>query len=88
MHGTSVAVPIWASILTLINEERLAANKSTVGFVHQVLYDHPEVFTDITRGSNPGCGSKGFEATEGWDPVTGLGTPIFPKLLELFMSLP
>jgi tripeptidyl-peptidase-1 len=37
MHGTSVAVPIWASILTLINEERLAAGKSTVGFVHQVL---------------------------------------------------
>jgi tripeptidyl-peptidase-1 len=37
MHGTSVATPIWASILTLINEERLAAGKSTVGFVQQVL---------------------------------------------------
>lgn len=37
LSGTSVAVPIWASILTLINEERLAAGKSTVGFVHQVL---------------------------------------------------
>jgi tripeptidyl-peptidase-1 len=37
MHGTSVATPVWASILTLINEERLAAGKSTVGFVQQVL---------------------------------------------------
>jgi tripeptidyl-peptidase-1 len=37
MHGTSVAAPIWASILTLINEERLAVGKRPVGFVHQVL---------------------------------------------------
>jgi tripeptidyl-peptidase-1 len=37
MHGTSASTPVWASILTLINEERLAAGKSTVGFVHQVL---------------------------------------------------
>jgi tripeptidyl-peptidase-1 len=37
MHGTSASTPVWASILTLINEERLAAGRSTVGFVHQVL---------------------------------------------------
>jgi len=24
----------------------------------------------------------------GWDPVTGLGTPNYPKMLKLFMSLP
>ena len=23
-----------------------------------------------------------------WDPVTGLGTPNYPKMLDLFMSLP
>ncbi|KAB5582238.1 peptidase S8/S53 domain-containing protein [Coniochaeta sp. 2T2.1] len=88
LGGTSVAVPIWASILTLINEERLARGKGTVGFVHQVLYDHPEVFTDITKGSNPGCGSGGFQVRKGWDPVTGLGSPVYPKLLKLFLSLP
>ncbi|KAK4663786.1 uncharacterized protein QC763_502840 [Podospora pseudopauciseta] len=88
MSGTSVAVPVWASILTLINEERLVRGKRPVGFIHQVLYDHPEVFTDITSGSNPGCGSNGFPVKEGWDPVTGLGTPIYPKLLKLFLSLP
>jgi tripeptidyl-peptidase-1 len=37
LSGTSVAVPIWASMLNLINEERLARGKRTVGFVHQVL---------------------------------------------------
>jgi hypothetical protein len=36
-------------------------------------YAHPEVFTDITTGSNPGCGGDGFKVKEGWDPVTGLG---------------
>ncbi|KAK0625070.1 Pro-kumamolisin, activation domain-containing protein [Bombardia bombarda] len=86
--GTSVAVPIWASVLTLVNEERLAMGKGVVGFVQPVLYQHPEVFNDITKGSNPGCGSAGFQVKEGWDPVTGLGTPIYPKLVELFKSLP
>ncbi len=26
--------------------------------------------------------------TLGWDPSTGLGTPNYPKMLELFLSLP
>jgi tripeptidyl-peptidase-1 len=43
---------------------------------------------DVTAGFNQGCGTQGFEAVEGWDPLTGLGTPVFPKMLEVFMSLP
>ncbi|CAK7204234.1 hypothetical protein SEUCBS139899_006989 [Sporothrix eucalyptigena] len=86
--GTSLAAPVWASVLTLINEARLAQGKSTVGFVNPVLYKHSEVFNDITSGSNPGCGTSGFPAAEGWDPVTGLGSPNYPKLLALFKSLP
>jgi tripeptidyl-peptidase-1 len=35
--GTSASCPLFGSILNMINEERLAAGKSTVGFVHQVL---------------------------------------------------
>lgn len=37
-YGTSIAAPIWASILTLINAERTAVGKGPVGFVHPVLY--------------------------------------------------
>ncbi|TVY36143.1 Tripeptidyl-peptidase [Lachnellula occidentalis] len=85
--GTSASAPIFASILTLINEERLAAGKSTIGFVNPTLYAHPEAFHDITVGSNPGCNTTGFAAAKGWDPVSGLGTPIYPSLLEVFMSL-
>jgi tripeptidyl-peptidase-1 len=29
-----------------------------------------------------------WNATEGWDPVTGLGTPNFEKLKQLVLSLP
>ncbi|KAH8879787.1 subtilisin-like protein [Thozetella sp. PMI_491] len=88
--GTSVSAPIWGAILTLINEERLAAGKSTLGFVHPLLYAHPEVFHDITTGSNPGCNltySNGFPAAKGWDPVSGLGSPIYPKLRKALVDV-
>lgn len=45
-------------------------------------------FNDVTSGNNPGCGSQGFAAAPGWDPVTGLGTPSFMKLLIRWLVLP
>ncbi|KAK9412956.1 putative Peptidase S53 domain-containing protein [Seiridium unicorne] len=86
--GTSASTPIFAGIINRINDERLAIGKSPVGFINPVLYEHPEVLNDITNGTNPGCGTDGFSAVPGWDPVTGLGTPNYPKMLELFLSLP
>ncbi|CAG8978104.1 hypothetical protein HYALB_00000777 [Hymenoscyphus albidus] len=85
--GTSLSAPVWGAVLTLINEKRIEAGKSTVGFIHPVLYQHPEVFTDITSGNNRGCGTPGFLADKGWDPVTGLGSPNFPLLLDLLMGI-
>jgi tripeptidyl-peptidase-1 len=38
--------------------------------------------------ADPNCGSPGFQASKGWDPVTGLGTPNYPKMLEYFLGLP
>ncbi|KAH9213779.1 peptidase S8/S53 domain-containing protein [Leptodontidium sp. 2 PMI_412] len=86
--GTSASAPVFGAVLTLINEARLNAGKKPVGFVNPVVYAHPEVMNDITQGSNPGCGTNGFNATLGWDPVTGLGSPNFEKMLKLYMSLP
>ncbi|KUJ23903.1 putative alkaline serine protease AorO [Mollisia scopiformis] len=86
--GTSASAPIFASIISLINEKRLAAGKTTVGFINPTLYKNPHAFTDITTGSNPGCNTNGFSAVKDWDPVTGLGTPKFSKLLDVFMALP
>ena len=86
--GTSLAAPLWASIITLINDQRSAQGKGPVGFVNAVLYDNPWALFDIVKGNNPGCNTEGFHAVPGWDPATGLGTPNFPALLELFLSLP
>lgn len=86
--GTSAASPIFASIVNRIVEERIRAGKGPVGFINPVLYNNPYILNDITNGSNPGCGSAGFSAVKGWDPVTGLGTPNYPKMLDLWLSLP
>jgi tripeptidyl-peptidase I len=46
--GTSASAPIFASIVTLLNEERLAQGKKPIGFLNPTLYKHPEMFNDIT----------------------------------------
>jgi tripeptidyl-peptidase I len=87
-YGTSLAAPLWASVLTLINQERYSVGKGPVGFINPALYANAQTLTDIKNGSNANCGSSGFSAVEGWDPVTGLGTPSYPALLDLWLSLP
>lgn len=62
--GTSASAPAFAAILTRINEVRLIAGKSTVGFVNPMLYANPGYLHDITTGSNPGCGTDGFAVTK------------------------
>ncbi|KAI0630312.1 subtilisin-like protein [Trametes polyzona] len=88
--GTSASAPIFAAMLTAVNDARIAAGKSPVGWINPMIYSHffTGVWNDITNGSNPGCGTDGFPAAPGWDPVTGLGTPNFPRMLAAFMALP
>ncbi|KAI1331465.1 subtilisin-like protein [Xylariaceae sp. FL0255] len=88
VFGTSCAAPTIAALLGLINGERLKVGKKSVGFINPTLYKNPQILNDVTLGGNPGCGTYGFNAEPGWDPATGLGTPNFPKMLELFLSLP
>ncbi|HET9092606.1 MAG TPA: hypothetical protein VFN50_09355, partial [Acidimicrobiales bacterium] len=40
-------------------------------------------FNDVVAGNNTqtGSGIPGYPATTGWDPVTGLGTPIAANLV-------
>ena len=85
--GTSASAPIFASIINLLNEERLAKGKGPIGFLNPTIYKHPEMFNDITIGGNPGCNTQGFPASPEWDPVTGYGTPKYEKMREVFMAL-
>ncbi|KAK6509682.1 hypothetical protein TWF481_004413 [Arthrobotrys musiformis] len=83
--GTSASAPIWAAMLTRVNEERLRRNLTTVGFVQPALYQNAALFNDITVGSNPGgCSKTGFPTATGWDSVTGLGSITLPKLFTIF----
>ncbi|CAF0846905.1 unnamed protein product [Adineta steineri] len=88
VYGTSASSPVFASVVAQINDARLAAGKKTVGFINTALYKSNGVMNDITSGTNPGCGTQGFTAVLGWDPVTGLGTPNFQKMRVYFLSLP
>ncbi|KAH8993092.1 hypothetical protein EDB86DRAFT_3045606 [Lactarius hatsudake] len=65
------------------------ATVTPLGFLNPWLYGVglPGI-NDIISGSNPGCGTDGFSAAVGWDPVTGLGTPDFLNLLAPLDSYP
>lgn len=70
VSGTSASSPTFASVIALINDELIAAGKSPLGFLNPWLYSTAsDALNDITEGDNPGCGTDGFSATTGWDPV-------------------
>ena len=86
VDGTSCSSPLFASVLTILNEHQVSKNKPKLGFANPVLYqmvrDNKDIFKDITTGNNActeymccSTNNSGFQATHGWDAVTGLGTP-------------
>ena len=84
MAGTSASVPTVAAIISNLNDYLLSQGKAPLGFLNPWLYKKASAaLNDITSGSNPGCGTKGFSAAQGWDAVTGLGTPDFENLKAL-----
>lgn len=87
IYGTSASAPVVGAMFTLINAKRAEKGKKPIGFVNPTLYANPGMFNDITFGNNPGCKTNGFSAVSGWDPVTGLGTPKFTKMMNVFASL-
>ncbi|KAJ7848197.1 peptidase S8/S53 domain-containing protein [Mycena leptocephala] len=78
---------IFASMIALLTNERIAAKKPGLGFLNPLLYANPGAFNDMKTGNNPGCNMPGFNATSGWDPVTGFGSPSFPKLQKILSKL-
>ncbi len=72
--GTSLAAPMWAGVLAIVNQGRTLAGRPTMDGGTQLLpaiYGLPSSdFNDITTGSN------GYSATPGYDLATGRGTPI------------
>jgi kumamolisin len=73
--GTSAAAPLWAGLIARMGQ----AVGGPVGFLNPQIYRtriRAEGFRDITEGSRHGRGADGpYQATSGWNPCTGLGTP-------------
>jgi kumamolisin len=77
--GTSAVAPLWAGLIALSN----AQNKRSAGFINPQIYaaKAKSAFNDIASGNN-----GAFTAAVGWDPCTGLGSPIGTKLIALLGS--
>lgn len=79
LGGTSIATPMWAGIIATMDQY---FNRS-MGVVNPLFYKISETkyytntFTQITSGSN-----YGYNAGSGWNPVTGLGTPLVSNLIN------
>lgn len=74
--GTSLASPLFASMLAMINAQRVANNSGLIGFPLPAFYANTQLFRDVTKGNNNKDGNNGtatWPATLGWDPATGLG---------------
>jgi tripeptidyl-peptidase-1 len=96
--GTSASAPTFAAVVALLNNARIAAGKPSLGFLNPWIYSQGyKGLNDITTGGSTGCTGRdmysglptpyvpyaSWNATEGWDPVTGYGTPDFGKLVKL-----
>lgn len=88
--GTSASAPVFAAMVSKINDERLKVGKSPVGFINPVLYGPGRsALRQVVTGTNRGCGvENAFPAADAWDAVTGLGTPDYEKLLAVYLALP
>jgi len=84
--GTSASAPTFSAIVSILNDYRLNAGKTTLGFVNPLFYNlaatNNGAFYDITIGDNKeGCGTScapkinGFLCAPAWDAVSGYGTP-------------
>ncbi|GAM82663.1 hypothetical protein ANO11243_006450 [Dothideomycetidae sp. 11243] len=101
ISGTSASAPTFAGIIGLLNGALLSNGQPGLGWLNPWLYSEGyQALTDIVNGGSVGCTGKdqysglaspfvqgaGWNATQGWDPVTGLGTPLFDQLLSLVIQ--
>ena len=89
--GTSASAPTFAAIIGLINDQLVAKGEKPMGFLNPFIYSNPQAFADVTIGNNKvGRGGAllpyGWNCTKGWDPVTGMGTPVYPELVKAAMK--
>ncbi|HEY8747446.1 MAG TPA: hypothetical protein VIM11_05710 [Tepidisphaeraceae bacterium] len=85
--GTSLATPMWAGLIAIIDQGRAGASLSPLSGRNQLLpalYSASATnFHDVTSGSN----GSGNNAGVGYDTVTGIGTPKSATLLNVLAGV-
>lgn len=81
----------------MMNVARAEEGLSSLGFLNPAIYavydsqsHYNEFYNDVAMGYNEGCSvdsNIAWYAGEGWDPITGVGTPKFGEMLEQFNKL-
>jgi len=90
--GTSAATPIWGGIFALMNDLLIKNGKQPLGFANPVLYQmwaNSKAFNNIgdtTTNNDDGCTYGYTSNPNGWDPVTGLGTPNVGNILNYIQN--
>ena len=98
VDGTSCSTPVVAGLIAIINNEMWKLHRIKIGFANPMFYylhQHcPDCFQDVVEGYNwcteqTCCQNKtdyGFQATKGYDPVTGLGTLNIGRILSFLQD--
>ena len=93
--GTSLAAPLWAGFMALVNQQAAASGQPPIGFANPALYaigkstNYLSCFNDITTGSNTNSSSPTkYNATTGYDLCTGWGTMIGNNLMQALLAPP
>ena len=99
LFGTSASSPTFGALVSLVNNARVSAGKSKIGWLNPALYylksndNTNSIFNDITAGNNNCivygeiCCQQGFDAVTGWDPATGLGSIDFVNFKAAMLAL-
>jgi kumamolisin len=80
--GTSAVAPLMSALVARLNQ----AKQKNVGFINPFLYANAAngAVVDITAGNNGIANTiVGYQAGQGWDACTGLGTPHGTQILNL-----
>ncbi len=93
--GTSLAAPLWAGFMALVNQQAAANGQPSVGFANPALYaigksvSYQSCLHDITSGNNETTNSPTkYTAAAGYDLCTGWGSPTGSNLVQALLAPP
>ena len=82
LGGSSLAAPMWAGYMALVNQQEYADTGKTLGFINLLIYPvglgsgYSAAFHDINIGNNKQpLNPNLYTAVTGYDLVTGWGSP-------------